>query len=227
MAKLLLVEDDVPLQESIASALERSNYAVEAVSSGEEAFHRLQSYGYDGIILDWELAGAMSGVDLCKKHRLSGGTTPILMLTGRESPADKEQGLDTGADDYLTKPFDMREFMARVRAILRRPRPFAGNVLTVGVLQLNSNAREVTVDGKQIALQPLEFSVLELFMRHPGEVIPLEALLGRIWTADAEPSIDSVYSAIKKLRKKISGKQSPVIRTIYGTGYVLEVNEQK
>ena len=167
MVKILVVEDDLALATTIRDTLSNEQYKVETSHSGEEADGLLSSFDYDLVILDWELP-EMSGVSICQRFRARGGTTPILMLTGKSTADDKESGLDSGADDYLTKPFEVRELNARIRALLRRPTQFQGQKLRWGNLELDTNTHRVVLNGKDIALQPLEFTVLEFFMRHPG-----------------------------------------------------------
>jgi len=222
MAKILIAEDDKDLCDSIRGWLEFQNYTVESVNDGTEAQIRAETYSYDAIILDWDLPH-MSGLDLCRKLRASGSNVPILMLTGKTTITDKEQGLDAGADDYLTKPFSMREMSARVRAILRRASGATDNILRVRDIVLNPDSFWVTVSGRQVRLLRIEFALLEFFMRNPNKVFSARALLDSVWKTDAEVTLDAVTTCIGRLRKKLeSDGAAPVIRTIHGVGYKLE-----
>lgn len=162
----------------------------------------------------------MSGVELVQKFRASGGKTPILMLTGRNSVPEKTEGLDAGADDYLTKPFDLNELSARLRALLRRPPEVAATVLKAGDLVLDPTSHEVLLCDKPVSLLPLEFSLLEFFMRHPNHVFSHNALVERVWKSESNATAEAVRTCVMALRKKITekGKQS-MIRTVHGTGY--------
>jgi len=221
VAKILFVEDDDEVAESVIAALKPEKHVVELVNRGEHAIERLELYGYDLIILDWELPN-MSGVEICTRFRAQGGTTPILMLTGRGKEADKETALDSGADDYLTKPFGVRELNARLRALLRRPANVVGNRLRIGLLELDTSERSLLFNGGPVSLQPKEFAILEFFMRHPDTVHSTEILVNSIWSSDSSGSIQSLYTYMKSLRKKISGSDGEcAIKTVHGVGYKL------
>ncbi|MBS1992097.1 MAG: response regulator transcription factor [Cyanobacteria bacterium SZAS LIN-3] len=226
MAKILLAEDDVTFAEMVRDWLERDHHVVEMCHDGNDALERLKLYGYDALILDWQMPG-MSGVDLLKAYRDQGGIAPVLMLTGRDSVANKMTGLDGGADDYLTKPCDLREVSARLRALLRRPSHFQGTVLTVAHLTLNPESFAVTVDGKPVELMPKEFALLEFFMRNPNRVFNQEAILAHVWKAENEVGPETVRVWVKRLRKKIDiDPDNSIIQSIYGLGYKL-VDESK
>lgn len=221
MTKVLIVEDDRALSRGIAEWLSDEHYQVEAVYDGREALERLAAYEYDAVILDWQLPES-DGVEVCRQYRKNGGTTPILILTGKNTLVDKETGLDSGADDYITKPFEIRELAARMRALLRRPHTLNSPVLTSGDIKLDPVRRQVTKADGEVELQPMELNMLELFLRHPGQVFSVDALLSRVWTADAEPTYGSIYSCIKRLRRKLDDKGKPsIIKTLYGVGYSL------
>ncbi len=223
MAKILLVEDDRNLAITVKDWLEFEHHLVEAVEVGTEALELAQSYQYDLIILDIELP-KMNGLEVCKNYRQGGGQAPILMLTGRGSIPDKESGLDAGADDYLTKPFHLKELSARVRALLRRPGQVAGNTLRAGNLVLDTTSYKVLKDGQEIHLPRMEFALLEFLMRHQGQVFSTEALLDRVWTSDSEKSPETIRTSVKKLRSKIDTDGQPsIIRNVHGVGYKLEV----
>ncbi len=222
MAKILVVEDDLDLCEMTVEWLGFEHHTVEAVHNGRQGYEHLQSYAYDLVILDWDLP-EMAGIEICSKYRLSGGSTPIIMLTGKGAIKEKETGLDAGADDYLTKPFHMKELSARIRALLRRPQALTTNVLKAGDISLEPSTYHVTKGGIEIGLLPKEFAMLEFLMRHPGQVFSAEALLDRVWKADSDASPDAIRTCLKRLRKKIDGADgTSVIRTVHGVGYKLE-----
>lgn len=222
MAKILIVEDEIDLAAPVRDSLAREHHLVEIVDRGPEALEHLRLYKYDLIILDWMLPG-MSGLDICQAFRATGGTTPVLMLTARAEVDDKELGLDSGADDYLTKPFHLKELLARVRALLRRPQPVTSRVLAAGDLSLDPAARRVTKAGKEIHLLPKEFSLLEFLMRHPNQVFSAEALIERIWESDTMAMPDTIRTHIKTLRRKVDSEGRPsLIATVHGVGYKLE-----
>jgi len=222
MAKILLVEDEPDFLMLISEWLKNEKHLVEAVENGEDALDRLRFYKYDCVILDWMLP-ALSGIEVCKMYRSTGGTTPILLLTAKKHVDEKEQGLDAGADDYLTKPFEMKELSARIRALLRRPQAFSGSILHVGNLMLEPNSFRVTRNGEDVALLPKEFALLEFLMRHPNQVFSAEALLDRVWSSDSEASPETIRTYIKRLRKKIDVDGQPsVLSTVHGVGYKLD-----
>ncbi len=221
MAKVLIVEDDQDLANMVRSYLVFEHHAVEMVGEGGEANDRLKTFAYDLIVLDWGLPG-LSGLDILRQFRSRGGTTPILMLTGKDTLVEKESGLDAGADDYLTKPFHMKEFGARVRALLRRAggRP-TENILAAADLTLDVSKYQAAKSGKAIALVRKEFQLLEFLMRHPNQVFNAEALLNRVWPSDSEATPEALRSTMKRLRKKMD-PDGEIIKTIHGVGYILE-----
>lgn len=223
MAKLLLIEDDAGLCRMIRDWLALEHHNIEIVGDGNEGLEKLQFYEYDLIILDWALPG-MQGVDILKEFRNGGGTTPVLILTGKDAVTDKELGFDAGADDYLTKPFHMKELSARLRALLRRPPQYTGDVLKHGDLELDRANHSLSRDGKEIRLLPREFALFEFLMRHPNQVFSADALLNRVWASESDATIDALTTCIKRLRKKldVEGKDS-IIRTLHGVGYKLDM----
>ncbi|HEY9871647.1 MAG TPA: response regulator transcription factor [Candidatus Obscuribacterales bacterium] len=222
MAKILLIEDDPALGRMVKDWLTFEHHLVELSADGGEGWDRLQVYEYDLLIIDWDLP-EKSGLEICREFRAQGGTTPILMLTGKRSISDKESGFDAGADDYLTKPFHTKELSARVRALIRRSERFLGNILKHKNLVLDPVARTVKRDGKDVDLLPKEFSLLEFLMRHPNQVFSAEALLSRVWSTDSDAGVDAITTCIKRLRKKIDVQGNPsVIRTVHGVGYRLD-----
>lgn len=222
MAKILIVEDEPAMSEPIKLFLTHEHHLVEVVTDGLEAIERLKFYKYDVIILDWMLPNA-TGVEVCKQFRSGGGTTPILMLTARQQTQEKVFALDAGADDYLTKPYEVQEVSARVRALLRRPQSVAGNILKARNVILEPSTFKVSRDGQEIQLLPKEFALLEFFMRHPNQVFSAEALLDRVWSSDSEASPETIRTYIKRLRQKIDvAGQTSLINTVHGVGYKLD-----
>lgn len=222
MAKILLVEDDIEVCDVVREWLEDEHYTIDIVNSGTEAIERLRFDKYDVLILDWKLPDT-TGIEVCKKFRSKGGLTPVIMLTGRTEITDKEQGLDAGADDYLTKPFHPRELSARLRALLRRSSDLKQNVLACGDIELDPQGFKVTKNGQEISLLPKEFALLEFFLRHPNQVFSPEALLDRVWSAESEASPDTIRVHITKLRGKIDTDGQPsIIKTLHRQGYKLE-----
>jgi DNA-binding response OmpR family regulator len=222
MAKILIVEDETDLAIPVRDWLTKEQHLVELVDNGTAALELLRVYKYDIIILDLMIPG-VSGMEVCRRYRNDGGTTPILMLTAKSSVEDKEAGLDAGADDYLTKPFHLKELSARVRSVIRRHTQPTSRELKVGDLVLDTVARTVHLSGIEKHFVPREFSLLEFLMRHPNQVFSAEALLDRVWASDTMASPDTIRTYIKILRKKldVEGKES-LIRTVHGVGYKIE-----
>jgi DNA-binding response OmpR family regulator len=222
MAKILLVEDEPDFVALISSLLAIEHHTVEAVVKGEDAVALLKMQQFDCLILDWNLPG-ISGLDVCRQFRESGGKTPILMLTARTHVDEKSTGLDAGADDYLTKPFELKELTARIRALLRRPVAFSGKNLTVGQLEMDVKNYRVSRGDELIQLLPKEFALLEFFMRHTNQVFSPETLIDRVWLAGEEASPETIRTYIKRLRKKLDRQGQPsLFSTVHGVGYKFE-----
>lgn len=225
MAKILLAEDDNQLSSLVEDWLKSERHRVEVVENGLDALDLLQASQFDLLILDWNIPGR-SGIEVCDEYRKNGGISPILMLTGKDKIEDKEQGLDAGADDYLTKPFHLRELSARVRALLRRPPDMASTVLDQGRLVLDVSACRLVKDGKPIDLFPKELALMEFLMRHPNQVFSIEALQERVWASDSEASPETVRVHIARLRSKIQDDgEKPLLRTIHRQGYMLDLQQ--
>jgi DNA-binding response OmpR family regulator len=222
MAKILIAEDTESLTELIRCWLENEHHIVETVDNGAEALDRARFYDYDVIVIDWGLPG-MAGVDVCRILRQAGNAVPIIMLTAKKTMDEKETGFESGVDDYITKPFEMRELSARIKALLRRPRAIHTSVLRAGDLELEPESHLVTLGGQQIHLQPKEFKLLEFFIRHQGQIFSLEAILDRLWSADTDASVESVRKQITRLRSKIADQdKDSILKNIHGVGYKLE-----
>lgn len=210
----------------ITNWLNAERYVVNSAANGADAIAMIQAYAYDLLIVDWQLPDK-SGIEILKHYRGKGGDAPVLMLTGKDALADKEVGFGAGADDYLTKPFDHRELLLRLRALLRRgPLGNSSDTLIFGDLSLDPATYSVTQDGKAIKLTPKEFGLLEFFMRHPNQVFSAEQLLDRVWEDPLAGSPESVRVWLNKLRSKLrSGENSPVISNVFGVGYRLELEK--
>ena len=227
MAKILLVEDDLALANVLSTWLETQNYVADMVHSGQDALQLLGTYQYDVIILDWDLPDT-SGVDVCKSFRGKGGSTPVLFLTGRADILSKVEGLETGADDYLCKPFDYKELAARLKSLLRRPSGLISEQISMAGLLLDVKSRTVKVGTSEILLTPREFSLLEFLMRHPNRAYGSKALLDSVWPLDSALSEDTVRSCMRTLRKKITLESGEcAVKTIQSQGYIIESKAAK
>ncbi len=224
MAKILLVEDDTGLAALTEQWLTDEHHSVEIAYDGTSGWDRLLLCQYDLIILDWNLP-YITGVELCKRYRAKQGLVPIIMLIGRSGISEKEEGLDSGADDYLTKPFNMKELSARVRALLRRPRSLVSNLLVRGEITLDPVKYRVTKSGKDVHLVPKDFALLEFLMRHPDDVFSTDSLLQRVWSSESESSGEALRSSVKRLRQKLDNENVDVdnsfIENIPRVGYRL------
>ncbi|MBX9667089.1 MAG: response regulator transcription factor [Candidatus Obscuribacterales bacterium] len=227
MAKILLVEDDHDLLDLLEISLKAQGHQVQRCDGGSEALGMLRVYKFDLLILDWMMP-EITGTDVCRQYREMGGKTPVLMLTAKAASDDKVHGLDAGADDYLTKPFNNKELHARVRALLRRPAGVTETVLEYGAITLNPASCEVCKAGKQIHLRPKVYDLLEFFFRHPDQVFTADALLERVWMDDSTASADTVRTHIKLLRRSIQDvdDSADLIDTVRGKGYVLRGKKQ-
>jgi DNA-binding response OmpR family regulator len=222
MSRILLIEDEQELSQVIREWLEDEHYIVEQSFDGKEALSRLTSSNFDLVILDLNLP-SMSGLEICRTFRKAGGLIPILILTAKRALSAKECGLDSGADDYLTKPFKLRELSARVRALLRRPINLASTILTVGNVTLDQTARTVYKAGLPLHLLPKEFALLEAMMRKPGQVLSVESLTEHIWTEDRKVTPETIRSHLRSLRKKLTDRDGDCcIHNVYGFGYKIE-----
>ena len=220
--RLLLVEDDAKLSATLARGLRAEGYAVDVAVTGEGALFQARVHDYDALVLDVMLPGP-DGLAVCRMLREEGRWSPVLMLTARDGVADRIRGLDVGADDYLVKPFDFGELVARLRALLRRGAPERPSVLVVGDLEVDPAARTVVRSGRVVRLTAREFAVLELLVRRAGEVVSRTALLDHVWDERYEGSGNVVDVYVGYLRRKLEipfGR--PLIRTVRGAGYVVD-----
>ncbi len=222
--RVLVIEDEVKIASAIKRGLELSGYAVDTVHDADSGYGYAVDSDYDVIVLDRMLPGSMDGIALCKRVRSEGVQTPILMLTARGTIGDRVEGLNGGADDYLVKPFSFDELKARVNALLRRPTQTSGQELKVDSLSLNPTTFEVSRAGQPIKLSQKEFSLLEYFMHHSGQIISKDNLIAHIWDEDADILPNTIEVYIGYLRGKIDRpfpKEKPLLHTLRGFGYKL------
>src|SRR5262245_46059693 len=216
--RVLVAEDDEGLREVLVLGLADAGYHVDAVERGDDAIDSLKWYEYDVAILDWRMPG-QEGNDVVAWARRNQRPTAILMLTARDTPADRIRGLDTGADDYLVKPFDFGELLARVRALQRRPRGVDGATIDRGRLSLDPLARHVTVDGRDLALTQTEFRILELLMRRSPAVVDRKAIAEHAWADETDPlGSNAIDVQMSRLRAKLPSAGVRIV-TVRGAGY--------
>ncbi len=219
MPKILILEDDQEQSGPIKASLQSAGHEVDAACDVATAKAYLEVIHYDIVILDWNLPDG-TGIDLLSELRAGGQKVPVLMLTGNATIENKETGFHSGADDYLTKPFQMRELNLRIEALLRRPPSYEGLVLTARDLELDTRSFIVKKKGIPLKLQPREFALLVFFMRNPNTVFSCEAILERVWSTDAELGIESVRKSVQRLRASIDDKDGDsYIKTSHTHGY--------
>lgn len=224
--KILLIEDDDRIANSLAEALRDRRYVVETATDGRSGLELAEAFEYDLILLDVMLP-ELDGVSLCRQLRDRGRTTPVLMLTARDSSGDKVLGLDAGADDYVVKPFDVAELLARVRALLRRGNSQPSPVLTWEKLHLDPSRLQVQYNEVPLSLTPKEYGLVELFLRNRGRVVTRDLIFDRLWCYDADiPDENTINAHMRRLRKKLRAAGAPpdLIETLYGIGYRLNPN---
>ena len=222
--RILVVEDEKHLNRIISEAVEDEGYSVDSCYNGVEALEYLECADYDVIILDIMMP-KMNGLELVRRLRDRGDSTPVLFLTARDAVADRVEGLESGGDYYLTKPFDFQELMAVVRVMTRKYTGNRSNVYTIADLSLDSNTRTVTRAGKNIELTAKEFSLLEYMMRNKGVVLSREMIENNLWNYDYEGGTNVVDVYVGYLRKKMdTGFSRKLIHTVWGTGWVLKEN---
>ncbi len=220
--RLLLAEDEKELSKALCAILKHNNFSVDAVYDGQDAFDYGLDENYDGIILDIMMP-KMNGIEVLRKLRESGVSTPIIMLTAKSEVEDKIHGLDAGADDYLTKPFNMGELLARVRALTRRKSEFSPNVISFGNITLNRETFELSCGKEAVRLGNKEFQMMEMLISNSGRLISTEQFMERIWGYETEAEINVVWVYISYLRKKLLNLNADVeIKAVRGVGYTLE-----
>lgn len=219
--RLLLVEDEPDAARMLAKGLREQAYAVDVAHGGDEAIYRAQVSDYDLVILDVMLPGR-DGLAVCRELRAAGLAVPVLMLTARDAVGDRIAGLDSGADDYLTKPFDFHELLARVRALLRRGQRLLPAVLAVGDLRIDTLSHHVERHGRRIDLTAKEYALLEYLTRRAGEVVTRAEIGEHVWDAAFDPFSNLIEVYIQRLRRKLGDTEaSRMIRTLRGEGYLL------
>jgi two-component system response regulator MprA len=219
--KILVADDERAVRDSLRRALELEGYEIDLAADGEEALERIHADGPEAVILD-VLMPRLDGLEVCRRLRKEGNGIPILMLTARDAVANRVEGLDAGADDYVTKPFALEELLARIRALLRRTVDGGEEALRFADLLLEPGTRVVTRGGRQIDLTRTEFSLLELFMRNPRQVLTRSVIFERVWGYDFGYGSNSLDVYIGYLRRKTEAGGKPrLIHTVRGVGYAL------
>jgi two-component system, OmpR family, manganese sensing response regulator len=221
--RILVVDDEIELTDPLTRVLTREGYSVDAVYDGTKGSQLVRSGNYDLLILDWMLPGK-TGLEICQELRSEGKTTPVLFLTAKDTLDDRVQGLDVGADDYLMKPFELRELLARVRALLRRSgsQPYSAIVhqLTVADLELDRENQVAYRQGRAIELSEKESQLLQYFMENSGQLLTHAQILQHLWKDSEQPSSNAIAALIRLLRRKIEQTgETPLIHTVYGKGY--------
>jgi DNA-binding response OmpR family regulator len=224
MAKILIVEDDPGMITQMRDWLTMHGYLVDVATTGKDARHFFLSSSFDLVVMDWSLPDD-DGVELCRELRKD-NHVPILMLTGRHRIVDKEAGFAAGIDDYLTKPFNIRELGMRIEALLRRPAAIQKPVLEGAGIKLNNDSHEVTYNDRPLLLHPKEYAILELLMLHPDKVFSADDIFKRIWPTQSEAGVNSVIVTIRRLRQKLGDEtEESIIKTIRGFGYKFQAHK--
>ena len=219
--RILVAEDDPGLRDVLVQGLEESGYQVDAVARGDDAIDQLRYYEYDVAVVDWRMPGR-PGIEVVAWARRHSRPTAMLMLTARDTPADRIEGLDAGADDYLVKPFDFGELVARIRALQRRPRGVDAPVIARGRLELDPVRRAVTMQGTPVSLTPTEYNILELLMRRSPAVVDRKAIAENAWRDETEPmGSNAIDVQLSRLRGKLPSAGIRIV-TVRGAGYRLE-----
>jgi len=223
--RILLVEDEPRIADFIARGLSENGYSVDTAHDGDEAIQWPSVAEFDVIVLDVMLP-SIGGIEVCRTLRAQGIRTPILMLTARDAVEDRVQGLDSGADDYLVKPFAFAELLARVRALIRREPVLHDNTLRVGDLVMDTATRQVTRSGVDVDLTAKEFALLEYLMRHPEQVLSRTVIAEHVWNYDFDNATNVIDVHVKNIRKKIDeGFERKLIHTVRGAGYRVSARE--
>ncbi len=221
MAKILVVDDDPGIRDIVANVLEEYNHTVESLDNGGEAVGWLRAYQYDLIILDWQLPG-QSGVEICEQFRNAGGQTPVLMLTGKGQIDEKELGYGSGVDDYLTKPFHVKELVLRVNALLKRIPEIRHKKSCIKGWVLDDLNYTVSREGETVQLTRREWQLLDFLFRRPNQYFDSDTLLNRVWETDSEATSEALRTCIKRLRKKLDKpNEDSIIVSVKGLGYMI------
>ncbi|MBL7996238.1 response regulator transcription factor [bacterium] len=223
--RILIIEDDERLSRFLKHGLTQDGFAVDTCADGESALVEFEVNTYDLVILDWKLPG-MDGIEVCKEIRKKGSNVPVLFLTAQDSVTNKIEGLESGADDYLTKPFSFMELAARLQALLRR-RYAPLETLEIDDLVMNIPERKVTRGGIRIELSNKEFAILEFFIRNRNRLVTHAALTNHVWEIDFDTGTNVIYVYITQLRNKLNcGSRRPLIHTVRGAGYIFKEPEE-
>ncbi len=223
MTKILLVDDDERLTRALDDWLTAEEHEVEILANGRAGLDRAMQGNFEVLILDWNMP-ELDGILVCQRYKEGGGKAKVIMLTAKSSIRDRVTGLDAGADDYLTKPFNPEELSARVRALTRRTaaelKDSTEAILTAGNLTLDPKSKTLTKDGEPVKLNAKEFMLVEFFMRHPNQVFSANQLLDSVWSEDSEVSTDTIRVYITRIREKLdASKENSLIKTIHAVGY--------
>lgn len=222
---ILLVEDDLAQLEPLQTALSQAGHIVDGVKNASTALWLIEEKNYDLLILDWMLP-QLSGVELCRQYRSLGNTAPVLMLTAKDTTADKVDGLDAGADDYIVKPVDVLELLARVRALGRRSPLWTGDTLTLGDLKLDLTSLNLSKKEADIKLSVREFQLMEYLMRHPQQVLSRDQIEQALWNWGSEPESNAITTLVRRLRQRLEAiGAKDWLETVYGIGYRLDIRE--
>lgn len=216
--RLLVVEDEVKMAHSLERGLKAEGYVVDVAFDSDAAQVMLQSNTYDALLLDWMIPGELDGPALIKQLRDQKNHVPVILLTARTAVGDRVHGLDAGADDYLGKPFSFDELLARVRALLRRPRPTSDSIQTIGSLSIDSVSKTATFDGRPLALTAKEFRLVEYLLSRRGEVVSKDQILDHVWDDEERVQRNTVETFIANIRRKL-GTADDTIQTVRGYGY--------
>jgi two-component system copper resistance phosphate regulon response regulator CusR len=223
--RILLVEDEPDAARMLAKGLREQTFAVDVAADGETALEQTELNDYDLVILDVLLPGK-DGFEVCREMRAAGSATPILMLTARDAVEDRIEGLDTGADDYLTKPFNFHEMLARVRALLRRGPALRPELISIADLDIDARARQVSRAGQAVELTAKEYALLEYLARRANEVVTRAEIAEHVWDESFDPFSNLIEVYIQRLRRKLDDGRSPkLIRTRRGEGYILTAGD--
>ncbi len=226
MSKLLIIDDDEELVASLVSWFEAQGFVVEYAHNGGDGLQLATQFGYDIIILDWQLPDIV-GVDVLSRLRRNNVSSGVIFLTGRASMDDKTSGFDTGADDYLVKPVDIRELTARVKALMRRPRSLLKDVTEAANLNIDHGKRTVSFEGEEVALTKKELDVLQFFLSNPDRYFSAAQLLAGAWPSESEGSEEAVRTCIKKLRRKLTRSDGGCpLKTVKGSGYIFSTRSK-
>jgi len=218
LARILLAEDDTLAAQLLKDVLEGERHTVDMVHDGNDALSMLGAYSFDILILDIAMPG-LDGLSVLKEFRRNGGLNPVLILSGRGKSEDKALGLDLGADDYMSKPYDVRELSSRIRALLRRDPQLASEIIQCGNLKLDSKAGKLHRGLEEIKLLPKEYLLLEFLMRHQNQLFSAQDLLNKVWPSDSDATEIGVRTTVARIRKKLGEEESALLQSIYGLGY--------